>query len=368
MKKSLIALAALAAVSAASAQSNVTLSGLLVITAGNVAYNGAPTRFDIGRSTGSVTMDGTEDLGGGLKANFRIQQGVYGFPTNGLAANTGLSGNTVGNFGDRQAFLQLMGGFGTVKIGRDLTGLSTAVFGSAQVSNVQAISGIDDNGNDAAFFANLRTTSISYATPNISGFTAYVGMTPQNYSGMVLGSPSSTVGTGSANDASVTAGIAGDNRPTTASLKQDTPVAYGVVYSNGPLTAAFDHTDFQEAAGGTNLKTNSFGANYDFGIAKVGVGYQAISADGKADTKSTLFSATVPLSAQLSLGAAYGKRNAVANGAWSSAGTKHTLVGANYTLSKRTMLYAAYSKKDVGGAAVSLLDIKETGVGIRHAF
>ena len=370
MKKSLIALAALAAVTAASAQSTVTLSGALVITAGNVSFNGAPTRLDIGRSTASVTMDGSEDLGGGLKANFRIQQGVYGFPTNGGAASTSLTSNTVGNFGDRQAFLAVTSGFGTFKVGRDLTATSTAVFGAAQVSGVNAMSGIDDNTNDAAFFGNVRSTSLSFATPTIAGFTAYVGITPQNYAGLTLASPSTTIGNGAANAAAITAGtgIAADNRPSTASTKQDNPVAFGVIYANGPLTAALDMTNFEESAGGLNLKTTSLGVSYDLGVAKVGVGYQAISADAQADTKSTVVSVSVPVSAELSLGAAYGKRAAVANGAWSSAGTKHTLLGANYALSKRTTLYFAHSKKDVGGAAVKLLDLKETGVGIKHTF
>jgi uncharacterized protein YdeI (BOF family) len=60
MKKTLIALAVLTVSGAAFAQSTVTLSGSMALTAGNVAYGGAPTRQDIGRASGAITLGGTE--------------------------------------------------------------------------------------------------------------------------------------------------------------------------------------------------------------------------------------------------------------------------------------------------------------------
>eukprot|EP01036_Dinobryon_divergens_P006113 gene6113-8108_t len=89
MKKSLIALAAVAAVSAASAQSSVTLYGLVDIGYGS---HSTTTRDGTGVIKSGGIMDGanagsrigfrgTEDLGGGLKANFVVEQGIS--PTTG---------------------------------------------------------------------------------------------------------------------------------------------------------------------------------------------------------------------------------------------------------------------------------------------
>jgi len=362
MKKTLIALAVLAASGASFAQSTVTLSGSMGLTYGNVEYGGAAARTDIGRTSGAITLSGTEDLGGGLKASFVIQQGMYGWVTSGSAASTGLSGNTVGNFGDRQMFATVSGSFGTVKIGRDLSGASTAPL-SAKVDGTRAITGMDDNAKDAVYIGNVRSTSVSYATPAFNGVTAYVGITPQNYSGLGDGSESTTVLTAAGT------GIYGVNTPGASSTRPDASTAIGAVYAAGPLYVAFDRTNYQEtlASLGNNATTNSLGVSYDLGVAKVGVVYQSASGETKNNTNSNIMSVSVPMGA-LTLGAAIGKRNATTSGAFSANETKHTQLSANYALSKRTVAYFAYSNKQVQGATVNANDAKETGVGIAHSF
>ena len=92
MKKSLVALAALAAVGAVSAQSSVTLYGLIDIGYGSqvseqraTATGTASLRsrgiMDGANAGNRIGFRGTEDLGGGLKANFVIEQGIN--PTQG---------------------------------------------------------------------------------------------------------------------------------------------------------------------------------------------------------------------------------------------------------------------------------------------
>jgi len=361
MKKTLIALAALAA-TASFAQSTVTLGGTLGLTYGNVSYGGAPTRTDIGRSSGAITLSGTEDLGGGLKAGFVIQQGMYGWTTAGGAASTGITGNTVGNFGDRQMFATLSGNFGTIKVGRDLTGGSTAPLGAGKVDGTRAITGMDDNGKDAVYIGNVRATSLAYITPAVNGFTAYAGVTPQNYAGLTNSSASTTV-------LSNSVGIVGVNTPAAASTTQQASTGVGFGYANGPFSAAVDMTNYQKTLSslGNNGKVTSYGASYDLGVAKVGAVYQTAKGDAKANTNSNILSVSVPVGA-LTLGAAVGKRNATTSGAFSANETKHTQLSANYALSKRTVVYFAHSKKDVAGATVNANDAKETGVGIAHTF
>ncbi len=371
MKKSLIALAALAAVGVASAQSTVTLGGTLTMNAGSVEYGGAPSRLDIGRASGAVTLSGTEDLGGGLKASFTIQQGMYGWTSAGGAASTSLTGNTLGNFGDRQVFLTLSGGFGSIKIGRDLNGASTAPLSAGKVDGARAITGMDDNGKDAVYIGNVRATSLAYITPAISGFQAYVGITPQNYNNNNNGSASTTVlTTVTINNATGSGGITAQaNTPGTSSTKADNPVAFGLTYSDGPIRAAIDHTKYEESISslGNNGSTTSVGASYNLGVAVVGAVYQRAQGDAKADTKSSIFSVSVPMGS-MSLGAAFGKRSATTSGSFSALETKHTQLSATYNLSKRTALFVLHNNKKVAGSTVDADDAKEVGVGIAHTF
>jgi len=74
MKKSLIALAALAA-TGAFAQSSVQIDGLVDAGFQSNKYQGVSANgFDQnGAGTTQINFRGTEDLGGGLKANFRLE-------------------------------------------------------------------------------------------------------------------------------------------------------------------------------------------------------------------------------------------------------------------------------------------------------
>jgi predicted porin len=362
MKKSLVALAVLAA-TGAYAQSSVTLGGTIGLSLGTVEYNGAPSRADIGRSSGAITLRGTEDLGGGLKASFVIQQGLYGFTSAAASTpSTSLNGNSLQNFGDRQLFVTLDGPFGTVKLGRDLNGASSAILGIGNVSGVRTPNGLDDNTGSAVYIGNVRSTSLSYTTPQLSGFSAYVGITPQNYAGLTASSVSTLV-------KSNAVGITADNTISAAATRQDVPMAVGVVYSQGPFSAGIDITNYQEAfaALGNNGKVTSFAANYDLGVAKIGGIYQSARGDAKANTNSAILTVRVPVSSALSLGAAYGRRSVVASGSFSALGTKHVGLGADYALSKRTVVYLGYTNRNVGNSAVAG-DIKETGIGVFHSF
>ena len=77
MKKSLLALAVLAASGAAMAQSSVTLYG--VADAGVTYVNGGQNWSGVtsgNNLTSRIGFRGVEDLGGGLKANFRLEAGL----------------------------------------------------------------------------------------------------------------------------------------------------------------------------------------------------------------------------------------------------------------------------------------------------
>ena len=117
MKKSLLALAVAAALPAAAfAQTNVQLYGIgdaNITVANDDASTNGDTQFQMrdGTQSGSrVGVQGSEDLGGGLSANFRFELG--------LDVD---DGDGEGKLFGRQARVGLKGGFGEIRFGRQYT-------------------------------------------------------------------------------------------------------------------------------------------------------------------------------------------------------------------------------------------------------
>jgi hypothetical protein len=166
MKKSLLALAALGTFAGvAHAQSSVTLYG--IVDAGFVYNNNSAGSKLYETSAGNLQGDrwglrGTEDLGGGLKALFVLE--------NGFNAYSGKLGQGGDEFG-RQAYVGLSSQFGTVTLGRqydsvvDYTGALEV--GSQWASFYAAHPGDLDNMNNS----NRVNNSIKYASANYSGIT-----------------------------------------------------------------------------------------------------------------------------------------------------------------------------------------------------
>ncbi len=105
MKKTLIALAVLAASGATFAQSSVTLYGIADVVI-HKDKNVSAAMTSGGVSTSRLGFKGSEDLGGGLMANFKIERSI--------ALDTG---SDAGSW-DRYAYVGLSGGFGEVKLGK----------------------------------------------------------------------------------------------------------------------------------------------------------------------------------------------------------------------------------------------------------
>jgi predicted porin len=163
-------------VSAAHAQSSVTLygivdAGLLYTSKTLNSENGqnAGKQFsliDSGFSPSNFGLKGVEDLGGGLKAEFKLESGIN-------VANGGV-GISNGNFWGRQAWVGLQGGFGEVKAGLQyspfflaLTRLdprSTATFASSAIIYVDSV----------AATGVFSSNAVSYTTPVIAGFQSTV--------------------------------------------------------------------------------------------------------------------------------------------------------------------------------------------------
>ena len=279
MKKSLIALAVLAASGAAFAQSSVTLYGVAdVVIHKDKGVSAAMTSGGVSGSR--LGFKGTEDLGGGLKANFLLEHG--------FKIDTGEQASAGSSF-NRQAYVGLSGGFGEVKLGNvytaydDISGATNPVFDSVLApTNVWASTGYTSNpGNN-----------LYYATPEMGG---------------VSGALSTNVKEGG----------------TAVS-------AFHVKYEGGPVYAG---VAYQKEG---DVKFTRVNGSYDLGAAKLLAGYGNVK-DGSAKTNDFSFGADVPLSANLVLSAGYASSKADGGVRASGLG-----VGLAYSMSKRTTVYGGY--------------------------
>jgi predicted porin len=393
MKKTLVAIAALAAVSSF-AQSSVTLYGVADVWLGSsdnrgvkldsigqygtLSYNYATkvgtfavtpaaavpqtqTVLNTGGLSGSrFGLRGSEDLGGGLKANFVME--------NGHNTETGTAAQGGSLFG-RQAFVGLSGGFGEVRFGRQYPAYDEArggadLFGHSAFSTTAANGSWQSFGRDYTYRVN---NAIHYISPNLNGFTGALTYT------------------------------FGENKTAVAGAGK--VLSLRLSYANGPISAVVAHQSEKNpngniAAAASNTGalgqidgTNVFGLRnvtitgatylptseshtfmsgaYDFGVARVQLAYNT-SKDNTdiGKDKEWALNAAFPLGAT-TLTAGFSRAK------FEDAKSNTFSLQAVYALSKRTNLYGGYvTSKDKLPTSAGDISAKRqvTAVGIRHTF
>ncbi|AVZ80209.1 porin [Zoogloeaceae bacteirum Par-f-2] len=340
MQKKLIALAVAGLVSApAFAQSNVTIYGVLDTFVGySKAGEAKATGLISGGLAGNrIGFKGTEDLGNGLKASFVLEQGFNiddGQPSSSRQFH-------------RQAWVGLKGGFGAVALGRQYApgyfATSTHSAVSAGPLDPQAVlsAGLSINPGSAARWDN----SLTYKTPNMSGFTA-----------SAIYSFTGTSGT-----------EVGDDR------NDSNDLGLGLDYKNGPLGISYVYHNTEDKTK-NEVAEHYIGASYDFGVAKLIASYQVANFEPAAgsdyDAKVAYLGAIIPVGAG-NIHAAVGKRS---DDRADRDATSYALA-YTYGLSKRTTLYAGINRtsNDDNAAFGSVLDAtgeNETAyaLGVNHKF
>ena len=331
MKKSLVALAALAVVGVASAQSSVTLYGVLDIGIGKVKgqswglNNGEGYMLqstgggnmlksavkDGFNSTSVIGFRGTEDLGGGMKANFNLQ-----------SSGIDLSGGGTGLAFGREAWVGLEGGFGAVQMGRS-SSVAAKTMGAFDFNGTSYSSALVNAGVSAVtwYGTSRRSAQIQYATPNFGGFTGRLGLTPK--------------GNAAANGFAIP-GTAKD-RFTVAGAFANGPLAAAIVFETKSTTALRD--------------AYAVGVSYDFGVAKVGAAYNRREAAGVkgfnplsagiGSTSGTGGGRGASVGVVAPIGAFYVGLQYARN---TETNAKATELFAGYNLSKRTKVYVDYGR------------------------
>ena len=426
MKKSLVALATLAATGAVLAQA--TIYGRTDIGYGvkatQMGTGGTGVKqlgiMDGGNGGPRIGFRGTEDLGGGMKAHFVTEQGIS--PTNpalfGVRTGTigiqydgyaAASGNDPGSAGgytqgtNRQTYLGVEGGFGTVRVGYQYTTLYEIATLSGFTNTSEGVAG----GSIAHLWGNgvagsTRGNMIQYISPKLAGaWTVAVQM-----------------GSGTGRENTEFVGVT--NTANGRALDKQARNSLHIDYNSGPLRAAFGYTSFESNLGGAlannaagalgtaNTVTNTFNvygalttagaaaattnvavqtnlsqlaATYNFGAVKVG----ATINSGQSTSTSTNITTSVatPTVTNISSRAVsavmpMGKLDIVGgfnNASLDVAGTPtadwaSSQLGLKYNFSKRTVMYGftGTSTNNLATAANAVKVITGTIVGIDHQF
>lgn len=354
MKKSLIAFAVLGAfASVASAQSSVVLYGVVDASTTHMTNQSATggKKWSLDSSSLSSSrwgLKGSEDIGGGLKANFQLESS--------LSVDTG----TAGSLFDRTATVGLSGDFGTVNLGRQTnlaydTLTSVDPMGAAFVStNPNVALGAMNNagmfgthGTSAGVSsAGRQNNSVKFAMPSVLGGINF---------GLMYGFGEKT-GDASANSyAGASAG-----------------------FSQNGLTAVFSYGQMKDAMNSSTLRTYTGGAKF---VVNSDITLKVTYAENEINTSKRsigVFGAGMDyaVSPSTTLTAAYYANRRSGD----MSGKADQYVGiAKYALSKRTTAYASFAYAKAGSTAAKDQELglfigagnktaTRTTVGVNHAF
>ncbi|MDN7930652.1 porin [Burkholderia metallica] len=383
MKKSLLALVALGAFAgAAHAQSSVTLYG--IIDEGLLFNNNAGGKHLYSMASGVMQgsrfgLRGTEDLGGGLKAIFTLE--------NGFDVNSGKLGQGGLMFG-RQAYVGLSSNFGTVTLGRQYDSVVDFVgpleAGDQWGGYIAAHPGDLDNFNNAYRVNNaVKFTSANYGGLTFGGLYSFGGQAGQFSKNQVW-----SLGAGYTNGPLVL-GV--------GYLNARTPNQFGGMFNNGSTSSSVSSPIYGGYANNANTyQVIGAGGAYTFGAATIGATYsntkfKGFSAGPFVNQTATFNNGEINFKYQLTpaliLGAAYDYTQGSKIDGNSAAKYHQGSLGVDYFLSKRTDVYAIGVYQHASGnvldangdilkatAAINGLAGSSTSnqvaarVGIRHKF
>jgi predicted porin len=295
--------------------------GLIDMSAGRSQAPGGVSSSGV--NSGNMTtsyfgLKGSEDLGGGMSAQFAIEHF--------LRADTGAAGRFDADvFWARSAYVALSGGYGSVAIGRNTTSLfvNTLIFNAF--------------GDSFGFSPSIRHTFTSGTVTGDTGWADSIKYASPRFGG-----------------ASFTAHVAANDEGATSG--RNTGVSG--LYFGGPLGLGFA---WQKVKKGTADDTTTWqlGGSYAFGGTKLFAQYGSVDNDTSGnDFKITGLGASIGMGA----GAFLAQWGRISPGAGADR-TTFTL-GYDHNLSKRTDVYAVFMSDKIDGLSTG----NSLAAGIRHRF
>ncbi|WP_345816883.1 porin (plasmid) [Paraburkholderia sp. PREW-6R] len=359
---------ALAAATHANAQSSVTLYGLIDegLMYSNSSQTGTVGGAHNGKSQWAMMdgaagiggsrwgLQGTEDLGAGLKAIFTLE--------NGFNINTGTLAQGGLEFG-RQAFVGLSSPLGTVTLGRQYNPMTDFVFTTSVANSVPGHLGAHPDDIDDLGHSQRINNTIKFKSATFDGFTA-AGM--YGLGGVAGDVTNRQFLSGALSFASgpltVAAGYTSARNPNLSYFGTggtSGPATSDNLGSVGSATAAQSNPVYAGFSSAHSLSIAEGGAKYQIGPATIGAVFSHISFNNLGDLNSgpnplryrgtAIFNdaeinGSYAITPSIQVAAAYDYlHGGSVSGAGGSTGgvTYHQgLVSAAYLLSKRTEVYA----------------------------
>ncbi|MCB1998521.1 MAG: porin [Burkholderiaceae bacterium] len=303
----------------AASAANFTLSGAFDIG----VYRGFDEQKHVGTvQRSNLTLAGSEDLGSGLSATFRLQHR--------FEADTGAIENSGKPFWHGESSVGLKGSFGQVRLGRALDVVSNNDWAFDPWYNYDRIASPawnnwhwnyatdrSSNGGNAEY--GRLNNGIFYDSPKVAGWSLH-------YSGAFESAPGDS---GNNNGLAVQYGANGiaAMAATSKNRSGDTVRFFGLSWSTGAWTlmGALDRSVYNDVVDST-AKVTSLGLRYAMGAANLKAGWAKRDVDG---AKSNFLG-----------------------------------LGADYALSKRTTVYASFGRQDPDAGNTR----NAYGVGITHTF
>jgi len=324
MKKTQVALAALALFASTAALAEVKVGGSFDFGYGKAAAgsNAVSTIGGDFNGLSNISISGSEELEGGMKAGFNLVNTV-----NAGAAQTSAAGDNTGVIAQN---VTLSGDFGGVMLGRGTVAsfAATCATDPAGCSNtgsaVSFITAFRAGGTERVAANVFESNMVQYSSPSVGGFSgqaAYIFNT----------------------------------NSTTSTNSFGNKYALGVTYANGPITVSAGHYEQKSTTtSSTAQKNDSIGAAYDLGVATVKANYLKFSDPSTASTsvnevKVWGLGVDTKLAERLSLNVAY--YDASSNLSTDSATV--TRGGLTYSLSKNTSLYLNHVQANNKGSRVA---------------
>lgn len=310
---SALALAAAAVAAPAFAQSSVTMYGRMNTTIENEKSDGGSRVWKVNNNASRLGFKGVEDMGGGLKASFNLEHGLGS--DNGTASST---------FWGREAWVQLAGGFGAVRMGNFTP---ESYFATADYISMHNHDTGSSSDSLYGFDTYRSRNKVGYFTPTMGGLSGSISLSAGERNGS-------------------------DKRLIDAAVN----------YVGGPLHLGFGYSDHADKS------QMAVRALVELGALTLG-GY--IQRDDVGAASRTVYR----LAGMYTVGAGefhlnYGRSGEAKSGAnlLVGKGDQWTL-GYNYNLSKRTKLYGYYTDLDTNKSdSAKAGQYSSMAVGVRHNF
>lgn len=301
--------------------------GKISTAAGGATTDSQLTVTDGLRTTNRIGFKGSEDLGGGLMANFTME-GQHQSDDGNRAINT-----------QRKSIVGLSKGGNSVDLGRDYT----VNFKSQGIYDPMSYT-----YTGIAPTAGTNTAGVRSSNMVTAGFRFGTGGIRVDYAlGEVVGQ----------NSWGTRTGLMGD-------------------FAFGPATVTAAYSTMKDAVAGTQTtKTTNVGGKYDMGAFTFRAGWSKTEAEGGTDTPMFVLGVQYGFSPTLNGRVGYYNTKFENNATGAEVGTsKLAILALDYSLSKRTTAYVEFDRRTLSGnqntgAVGTLVDgATAFAVGIAHAF